>query len=152
MVGNYTLGGGLLVSRLAIEIREKRGLTYGVYSEFVPMPGLGPFLITLSTQNNQATQALKMTEETLASFLKTGPTEQELAAAKQYLTGSFPLSLASNESIANMLLKMEFYHLPANYLDTYIEHVNQVTRDQIIQAFQQLIHPDKMLQVSVGKM
>ena len=73
MVGNYILGGGSLVSRLAVEVREKRGLTYGVDSQFAPMPGNGPFLISLSTKNNQATNALKITEDTLNSFINEWP-------------------------------------------------------------------------------
>ena len=117
-VGNYILGGGALVSRLAHELREKRGLTYGVYSQFSPMPGIGPFLISFSTKNSQTKTAIDMTRETLANFIQKGPDEQELLAAKQYLTGSFPLSLASNRSIADMLLKMAFYNLPEDYLRT----------------------------------
>jgi len=151
MVGNYILGGGALVSRLSNEVREKRGLTYGITSQFMPMPGDGPFLISLSTKNSQAATALKVTEDTVAHFLNSGPGEEELTAAKQYLTGSFPLSLASNSNIANMLLRLTFYHLPSNYLDTYTANIEAVTTGEIKQAFDQTIHPEKMLQVSVGK-
>ncbi len=151
MVGNYILGGGALVSRLSNELREKRGLTYGVYSQFSPMPGKGPFLIGLSTKKSQAKTAIDVTREGLTSFIQTGPDEQELRAAKQYLTGSFPLSLASNRSIADMLLKIAFYHLPDSYLHTYVDRINAVSADEIKQAFQKLIEPNKLLQVSVGK-
>ncbi|KTD33376.1 zinc protease (peptidase, M16 family) [Legionella nautarum] len=151
-VGNYILGGGALVSILSHEVREKRGLTYGVTSQFMPMPGNGPFIISLSTENKEAATALKVTEDTLANYLQNGPSEKELADAKQYLMGSFPLSLASNASIANMLLRIVFYNLPANYLDTYVDRINTVTTAEIKQAFQKQIHPDKMLVIAVGKM
>ncbi|QDP71835.1 insulinase family protein [Legionella israelensis] len=151
MVGNYILGGGSLVSRLAIEVREKRGLTYGAYSQFIPMPGDGPFLISLSTKNEQAKEALNVTMNTVKNFLSKGPDEIELRAAKQYLTGSFPLSLASNKNIATMLLKIAFYHLPDDFLDTYIKNVEQVSLKDIEQAFKQEIHPDKFLFVTVGR-
>ncbi len=151
-VGNYILGGGALVSILSREVREKRGLTYGVSSQFLPMPGNGPFIISLSTQNKEAATALKVTQDTLASFINNGPTEQELIAAKQHLMGSFPLSLASNASIANMLLRIAFYHLPENYLDTYVARIGSVTTAEIRKAFQKQIHPDKMLLIAVGKM
>ncbi|MFT4059058.1 MAG: pitrilysin family protein, partial [Legionella sp.] len=98
MVGNYILGGGSLVSRLAVEVREKRGLTYGVDSQFAPMPGEGPFLISLSTHNEQAPKALDVIQNVLHNYIENGPSDQELNDAKQYLTGSFPLSLASNRS------------------------------------------------------
>ncbi|BCA96775.1 peptidase M16 [Legionella antarctica] len=151
MVGNYILGGGALVSRLAIEVREKRGLTYGVTSQFTPMPGNGPFIISLSTKNNQAENALKITKDTLNSFIDNGPNAQELESAKQYLTGSFPLSLASNRAIASLLLRMTFYQLPENYLDDYVAQINAVTVDKIKLAFKQQVHPDKLLLVTVGR-
>jgi zinc protease len=152
MVGNYILGGGSLVSRLSIEVREKRGLTYGVDSQFMPMPGEGPFIIGLSTRNNQAGNALNVMVNTLNLFINDGPDEQEIKAAKSYLTGSFPLSLSGNRTIASLLLRMAFYHLPDDYLDTYAARINAVTADEIKQAFRQQINPDKMLLVTVGEL
>lgn len=149
-VGSYILGGGSLVSILANELREKRGLTYGVSSQFLPMPGMGPFVISLSTKSNQSNEALSITRTMLSTFVKQGPTDTELAAAKRYLTGSFPLSLASNRSIADMLLKIAFYHLPQDFVDTYISSINAVTTQEIVDAFQQQIHPNHLLEVSVG--
>ena len=151
LVGNYILGGGALVSKLIEELRIKRGFTYGVHSQFSPMLGKGPFLISLSTKNSQAKTAIDITRETLVAFIKTEPDEDTLKAAKRYLTGSFPLSLASNRSIADMLLKISFYHLPDDYLRTYVNHINAVNANQIKQSFQELIVPNKLLQISVGK-
>ena len=151
MVGNYTLGGGSLVSRLAEELREKRGLTYGVSSQFLPLPERGPFIIGLATQSAQAEKAETLTRETLAQFIKTGPSRDELKAAQEYLVGSFPLSLASNQSMASMLLRMTFYQLPDDYLDTYADKIHAVNIEQIKSAFEQNIQPNRLLQVMVGK-
>lgn len=151
IVGNYILGGGALVSRLAVEVREKQGLTYGIGSQFVPMPGDGPFIIGLSTKNSQAAKALTITHNTLNTFIHQGPDNQELEAAKKYLTGSFPLSLDSNQSIANLLLHMSFYHLPDNFLETYVARIKAVTNDEIKLAFKQQVNPDKLLLVTVGQ-
>lgn len=151
IVGNYILGGGSLVSQLSIEVREKKGLTYNIDSQFVPMPGPGPFFIGLSTQNSQANEAVQLTEQVLKQFITKGPNQQELDAAKQYLIGSFPMSLASNRSIANLLLRMAFYRLPADYLDTYRDRIKQVTLEDIIKAFQQEINPEKLLLITVGQ-
>jgi zinc protease len=148
LVGNYILGGGNLVSRLATELREKEGLTYGVYSQFTPLMGYGPFVISLSTKDPR--KAEKIMRKTLLQFLKTGPTEQELIAAKQYIVGSFPLSVASNQSMARILLNMAFYDLPDNYLDTYLERIQAVSVEDIRHAFQQHIHPKQLLDVEVG--
>jgi zinc protease len=151
MVGNYILGGGSLVSQLAVEVREKRGLTYNIDSQFVPMPGPGPFFIGLSTKNDQAKAALILTEQILKQFVIKGPNQHELDAAKNYLTGSFPMSLGSNRSIAALLLRMSFYHLPSNYLDTYLEQINKVSIADIKRAFQQEVHPEKLLLITVGQ-
>lgn len=151
LVGNYTLGGGSLVSRLADELREKRGLTYGVSSQFIPMPRLGPFVIGLSTKSSQAETAEKLTRDTLTDFIKAGPSDAELKAAKQYLIGSFPLSIASNHSMAGILLKMAFYDLPDDYLETYRDNIASVDTQKIQQAFKKSIQPERLLQVMVGK-
>ncbi len=151
LVGNYILGGGALVSKLVDELRVKRGLTYGVTSRFFPMPGKGPFLIGLSTKNSQARTAIDLTRETLVSFLKVEPDANALLAAKRYLIGSFPLSLASNRSIADMLLKIAFYNLPNDYLNKYVSHIDEVTAEKIKQSFEELISANTLLQISVGR-
>ncbi|QDQ39713.1 insulinase family protein [Legionella geestiana] len=151
-VGNYILGGGTLVSRLSLEVRDRRGLTYGVSSQFAPMPAGGPFLIGLSTKTASAAEALALTRDTLKDFVAKGPTDAELAAAKQFLQGSFPLSLSGNRNIAELLLKIAFYNLPEEYLDTYLARINAVNADAIRTAFQKHIKPGQMLTVSVGKM
>jgi len=151
VVGNYTLGGGSLVSRLAEELREKRGLTYGVSSQFLPLPERGPFIIGLATQGAQAKTAETLTRETLSQFIKTGPSDEELKAAQEYLVGSFPLSLATNQSMASLLLKMKFYQLPDDYLDTYTNNIRAVNIEQIKTAFKKSIQPHRLLQVMVGK-
>ena len=150
MVGNYILGGGL-VSRLSQEIREKRGLSYNTSSELMPLPANGVFIISLSTKNKQRNQAIEITKKTLNDFINQGPTDKELADAKQYLIGNFALSLASNSSIAGMLVRLRFYDLPDNYLDTYIAQIENVTAEDVRNAFRTLIKPDQLLQVTVGK-
>lgn len=150
-LGNYILGGGALVSDLAIELREKRGLTYGVVSQFSPMPGTGPFVISLSTRNAMEKTASQLTRSILLDFIKNGPTEAQVQDAKQYLIGAFPMALASNRNIADMLLKIRFYHLPDDYLNTYIQQINAVKVEQVKQAFQSTMTPKSLLEVTVGK-
>lgn len=151
LVGNHILGGGALTSILGLEIREKQGLTYGVYSHFIPLMGRGPFLLSLSTRNEQAAHALTVARQLLTEYVQKGPDEKQLTATKQYMTGNFALSLASNRNIANTLLRMAFYNLPDDYLNTYISKINQVTRESIQQAFAKHIDPARMLAVTVGK-
>ena len=149
-VGNYVLGGGGFVSRLTEEVREKRGLVYSVYSYFLPMAELGPFQIGLQTKREQAEQALKLVRETVDKFMKSGPTEAELKAAKQNITGGFPLRLDSNSKILDYLAVIGFYKLPLSYLEDFNKQVNQVTTAQIRDAFQRRVKADKLVTVIVG--
>jgi len=149
-VGNHILGGSGLVSQLSNEIREKRGLSYSVYSYFRPMRELGPYQFGLQTRNDQAEEALKVMKNTLMLFSKNGPTDAELVAAKQNITGGFALRLDSNSKIADYLAMIGFYSLPLDYLETFKSKVNAVTVEQIKDAYSRRIHADKMITVLVG--
>src|SRR6185369_7050288 len=89
LVGNYILGGGGFVSRLTTEVREKRGLSYSVYSYFSPGMHAGAFTIGLQTRPDQAQQAVQVSRDVLARFVAEGPTAAELKAAKDFLVLGF---------------------------------------------------------------
>ncbi len=149
-VGNHVLGGNGLVSRLAEEIREKRGLSYSTYSYFLPLAAKGPFIIGLQTRNTEVKQAIDVMNKTLTKYVAEGPTAEELKEAKQNITGGFPLRIDSNRKIADYLAFIGFYDLPLDYLNTFNDHVEQVTAADIRSAFKQHVHPDKRLTVVVG--
>lgn len=149
-VGNHILGGSGLVSLLSDEIREKRGLTYGVYSYFRPMHKQGPYQFGLQTRRDQTQEALTVLKQTVNKFIDDGPTEQQLTAAKQNITGGFALRVDSNNKIADYLSMIGFYNLPLDYLDNFNDKVNAVTVADIREAFKRRVHVDKMLTVLVG--
>lgn len=149
-VGNHVLGGGGLVSIINDEIREKRGLSYSAYSYFRPMREAGPFQMGLQTRNEQAEEALTVLRQTLRDFVKNGPTDEQLEAAKQNITGGFALRLDSNSKIADYLGVIGFYQLPLDYLDNFKQRVNAVTKAEIKDAFARRVQPDKMITVIVG--
>ena len=149
-VGNHILGGSGLVSQLYEEVREKRGLSYSVYSAFMPMQRKGPFILGLQTRNDQLEEALGVLRETLQRFHDQGPTEKELVAAKKNITGGFALRIDSNSKIIEYLAVIGFYGLPLDYLETFNDKVMAVTREQIRDAFQRRVHPDVMATVIVG--
>jgi zinc protease len=151
-VGNHILGGGGLVSQLSHEVREKRGLSYSVYSYFLPMRQIGLFQMGLQTKNDQAAEALQVVRDTLKRFIKEGPTAEELEAAKQNISGGFPLRIASNGKIVEYLAVIGFYDLPLDYLESFTDKVTAVTREQIQDAFQRRIDPDRMVRVQVGRL
>ena len=150
LVGNYTLGGGGFVSRLMKEVRDKRGYAYSVYSYFAPLKQTGPFQIGLQTKRSQAKDAIKVARDVLEGFLKDGPSEEELAAAKANLTGSFPLRLDSNKKILDNVAVIGFYGLPLDYLDQYQSRVQAVTPDDIKQAFARRVRPENLITVTVA--
>lgn len=151
ILGNYILGGDPLISRLPDEVRQKRGLTYGIMSGFEPLLATGPFSIIFATQTDKAMEALEVTQQTLKRFLQTGPTYQELAAAKRFMKGNFPLRFQTNEDIASICFIIGFYGLPLDRLDTYLAKMNAVTPTQIKTAFQKHVYPEKLDTVIVGK-
>ncbi len=149
-VGNHILGGGGLVSLLTDEVREKRGLSYSVYSYFNPMRQAGPFIMGVQTKNVQAQEALAVMRKTLQDFIDKGPTQEQLTASKQNITGGFPLRIASNKDIVGYLAMLGFYGLPLDYLDTFVGKIESVTAKQIKDAFQRRLHPDRFITVVVG--
>jgi zinc protease len=149
-VGNHVLGGGGFTSRLVKEVREKRGLSYGVASYFLPLKRPGPFLASLQTKNDQAQAALEVLTQTLETYLQEGPTEAELAQAKRHITGSFVLNYDSNAELADYAAMIGFYELPLDYLDTFTQRVEAVTRQQIMEAFRRRLDPKKFRTVLVG--
>lgn len=149
-VGNHILGGSGLVSLLMDEVREKRGLSYSVYSYFWPMSERGPFLMSLQTKNDQAAVAREVLMDTVRRFREQGPTEKELAAAIKHITGGFSLRIASNSKVVGYLAVIGFYGLPLDYLDRFSERVSQVRAEQIRNAFARRVHPDRFATVIVG--
>jgi zinc protease len=150
MVGNYVLGGGGFVSRLMMEIREKRGLSYGVSSYFYPLKSSGLFIAGLQTKKDQANQALGVMRQTVGEFIQNGPTPSELTAAKDNLINGFPLRIDSNKKLLDNLSGIAWHELPLNTLDEWTNQVRAVTQEQVKQAFQKHLNMNEMLTVVVG--
>ncbi len=149
-VGNHVLGGSGLVSLLGEEVRNKRGLSYSVYSYFSPMRAAGPFLMSAQTKNNQSGEALSVMLETLNRYISEGPSAEELTAAKRNITGGFPLTIASNKKIVEYIAMMGFYEYPLDWLETLVAKVEAVTAEQIRDAFARRLDPEKLAAVIVG--
>jgi zinc protease len=149
-VGNHILGGGMLVSRLFDEVREKRGLAYSAASQFMPLYREGPFVMSLQTRNDQTGQAIKVMDETLQDFIKTGPTEAELIAAKKNITGGFALRTDNNSKLTEYVSMIGFYQMPLDYLDQFPGKVEAISAADIKDAFQRRVKLDLLQTVTVG--
>jgi len=150
LVGNYSLGGGGFVSRLTTEVREKRGLSYSVYSYFSPGLHAGAFTVGLQTRPDQTAQAIQVARDVVARFVAEGPTPAELQAAKDNLIGGFPLLIDSNRKLLENVANIAWYELPLNYLDTWIARVERVTIADVKAAFARKLQPQRMVTVTVG--
>ena len=150
LVGNYILGGGGFVSRLQNEVREKRGLTYGVSSNFAPGLHAGAFTVGLQTRPDQAAQALDVARTVVKDFITNGPTDTELKAAKDNLIGGFALLIDSNRKLLGNISNIAWNDLPLDYLDTWTSQVDKVTLQDIKTAFLAKLQPDKMVIVVLG--
>ena len=150
LVGNYILGGGGFVSRLMNEVREKRGLTYGVYSSFAPGLHAGAFTVSLQTRPDQAAAALAVTRQVIQEFVASGPTEAEVKAAKDNLIGGFALLIDSNRKLLGNISNIAWNDLPLDYLDTWQARVEKVTATDIKAAMAAKLQPDKMVTVVLG--
>lgn len=150
LVGNHILGGGGFTSRLTHEVREKRGLTYSVYSGFQPGSHAGAFTLGLQTRPDQAAQAVQVSKDVLAKFVAEGPTEVELKAAKDNLIGGFALRIDSNRKLLDNVANVAWNKLPLNYLDVWTQQIDKITTVQIKAAFQRKLQPERMVTVVLG--
>ncbi len=149
-VGNYILGGGGFVSRLTHEVREKRGLSYSVFSGFAPGKHAGAFTVGLQTRPDQADEAVRVAREVVANFVTNGPTQAELQAAKDNLVGGFPLLIDSNRKLLGNVANIAWNNLPLDYLDVWTRQVEKVTLADIKSAFARKLQPNKMVTVVLG--
>lgn len=150
LVGNYILGGGGFVSRLSEEVRQKRGLSYSVYSYFAPGLHAGAFTLGLQTRPDQAAQAVQVSRDVVRRFVAEGPSDAELKAAKDFLVGGFALRIDSNRKLLDNLANIAWYELPLDYLDTWTKQVEKVTAADIRAAFARKLQPERMVTVVVG--
>lgn len=148
---NFILGGGDFDARLMKEVREKRGLTYGIYSSLTSMKYTSMVQATLSTSNDKAEEALKVLKEEWAKMAKTGPTETELRNAKAYLTGSLLLELTSTGDIAETMNSIQRDDLGVDYINQYTSLMNAVTLDDVQKAAQTILKPEELTTVLVGQ-
>lgn len=149
-VANYILGGGGFASRLTGELREKRGLTYDVSTSLESWRKAGLVLGEVATKRSAMKRTLAAIRESLRQFSQNGPTDSELADAKTYLTGSWPLSFTSNVDIADQLNTFQRLGLPVDYVRNRNALINAVTLDQVKRAARRLFDPAKLSVVVAG--
>jgi len=150
LIMNYILGGGGFSSRLMDTIRDNKGLAYDVHSGFSARKEPGAFSVSIQTKNESANEVIEETLKEISRMQKELVSEGELADAKAYLTGSFPLKMDTYAKIAGMLTSIEIYGLGLDYPQTYPRLINSVTREDLQRVAKKYLHPDKMAIVVVA--
>ena len=148
---NYILGGGGFASRLTEEVREKRGLAYGVSTYLNTLEHSAVWQGQVATQNERVAESLHLIRDEWRRMAETGPTAEELSDAKTYLTGSFPLRLTSTGSLAGFLVDIQLQELGIDYVEKRNGLIEAVSLDDVKRVAARLMTPDRLSFVIVGR-
>ncbi|MCE9507006.1 MAG: insulinase family protein [Alphaproteobacteria bacterium] len=151
VIMNYILGGSGFDARLMKEIREKRGLTYGIYSNLTNMKHADLLQANMSASNEKVAEALKLLKQEWAKMAKDGPTDQEVQDAKSYLTGSLLLELTSTDDISETLNGLQRDGLDFDYINQRNAAINAVSVSDIKRVAAKLLKPENLTVVLVGQ-
>ncbi|MFQ3598258.1 MAG: pitrilysin family protein [Chloroherpetonaceae bacterium] len=145
-----TILGGYFGSRLNMNLREKQGFTYGIRSGFDALRLAGDFNISTQVRNDVTGEAIEQILFEVNRLLQDGVSEKELSAAKRYITGNFVIQNEAPSSIGIRLANVELYGLPKSYYNTYIEVLNAVERQHILDMLIKHLHPKSFVFVIAG--
>ena len=148
---NTILGGRGVESRLSAEVREKRGLTYGVSTFLVGKEEANMLMGQVASANDRIGEAIAVIRHEWIKMARDGVTEAELIDAQTYLTGAYPLRFDGNAKIANILVGMQRQGLSTNYINTRNDRINAVTLSEINRLATELLKPEALHFVVVGQ-
>ncbi|QDI77400.1 MULTISPECIES: M16 family metallopeptidase [Leisingera] len=150
-VMNQILGGGSFETRLMTEVREKRGLTYGVYSYLVPRDLAAVYMGSVASANGKMAEAVEVIRNEWRRMAENGVTEKELKDAQTYLTGAYPLRFDGNGRIAAILAGMQMDHLPISYVETRNDRINAVSLEDVNRFAAEFLDPEGLQFVIAGR-
>lgn len=149
-VMNFVLGDGGFGSRLTEEVREKRGLSYSVYTGLFPLERSGVIIGGAATVNDRAAETIEILRREIARMAEDGPTEKELAEAKTYITGSYALRFDSNRKISRQLLAIQRDRLGIDYVNQRNALIEAVTLEDVKRVARRLLDADGLVITVVG--
>ena len=150
-IANYILGGGGFASRLMQNVRDKKGLTYGVHTDLAAMEHGAMITGGMAVDNPKAAEAWATAMETFRDFYEDGASDKEIAAAKDYLTGALPLAMTSTDKIVGVLVGMQLDRLGRDYLDHHNDLIRKVTVEDVRRVIHRWFDPDGLTLSMVGK-
>jgi zinc protease len=147
---NDVIGGNTLSSRLGLEIRDRQGLTYGIYSGFQTGKGVGPFLVSMQTNPDDVQRAVDSTLSLLQEIADKGITAAELELSRSSLVNQYPVGLADPDAVAQAFLQREVLGLSLEDLYDFPRKLQAIELEEVNQLAQTLLHPEAMLVVTAG--
>ncbi|MDC9700907.1 MAG: pitrilysin family protein [Alphaproteobacteria bacterium] len=147
---NTIVGGNPFMSRLHKEIREKRGLTYSIETSMEQLKYSPLFFGVFSTMNERFDDAISLLRTELKDIARNGPTREEVRLAKNYLKGSYVVKLVGSDFLAEHLVDMQLYGRGINYMDNYVNFIDEVTHEQVVKVSARLLQPDQLMISIVG--
>ncbi len=147
---NQILGGDTLSSRLGAEVRDRQGLTYGIFSNFLAGKNSGTFLIEMQTSPEDANKAIASTRKLLEDIHLKGVSEQEVEIAKRTAISNYIVSLANPDELIHQILMNEVYGFETRELREFTEKIQEISLAQVNLAARELLHPDKIVVVTAG--
>jgi zinc protease len=148
---NAILGGAGFESRLMDEVREKRGLTYGIRSYLVPKFHAEMWIGQVASSNDTIAEAIAVTRDVWADLATNGITAEELAVTKTFLTGEYPLRFDGNAEIAGIMVGMQMIGLSPDYVVNRNDFMNAVTLADVNRVAAEYLRPDDLHFVVVGQ-
>jgi zinc protease len=146
----HTVLGATASSRLFMNLREDKGYTYGAYSNLDARRSAGTFRATAEVRTQVTGDSLKEFFYELDRIRNTPVSEKEIADAKSYLTGVFPIRLETQEGLTDQLVQIKMMNLPNDYLERYRDRVQAVTIDEIRRVAEKYVRPDEAALIVVG--
>jgi zinc protease len=148
---NHILGGGGFNSRLMMEIREQRGLTYSINTSLAQYDHAELYLGMFQSSNDKISEAIGVLKKEIAMLANNGVNQDELKKAIKFLTGAYPLRFDGNEMIAKILVGMQFMGLDKEYIDLRNSMVSSVTSEDVARVAKRLLSSEEFTLVVVGQ-
>ena len=150
-VANEIFGGSGRQSRLSNEVREKRGLTYGIGTYLANYDAADMLIGQFASANNRVAQAIDVVKDEWVNIVENGVTEEELSEAKTYLTGAYPLRFDGNGPIARIMVGMQTIDLTPDYITSRNARVEAVTLEDVARVVKRIYQPENLRFVVVGQ-
>ncbi|MCP5004989.1 MAG: insulinase family protein [Planctomycetes bacterium] len=149
---NFILGSGAFVARIPSKVRSDEGLAYSAYSYFFTPKDLGFFFVSCQTKSESTVKAITLALEEVEKVREELVDVDELELAKDTYINQFIFKFTSSASIVGQMVGLEYEGLPLNYLETYVDNIKAVTREDVLRVAKEHLHPDKMKLLIIGDM